>query len=138
MLDAFQKSECKVSVKMHFLHLHLNYFLDNCGMFSEEQGKRFYQEITVMEERYKGQWNVNMIADYCWYLKRENSSECARKSGRHAFSMIKIPMLINIILLTVSQMLSYFNRLLLLLIMRGKIFVTILCKLCNFLSEVHF
>ena len=95
MLDAFQKSECKVSVKMHFLHLHLNYFLDNCGMFSEEQGKRFYQEITVMEERYKGQWNVNMIADYCWYLKRENSSECARKSGRHAFSMIKIPMRLN-------------------------------------------
>ena len=65
ILDAFQKLGCRMSVKRHFLHSHLNYFPDNCGKFSEEQGKRFHQEITVMMERYQGQWNVSMIADYC-------------------------------------------------------------------------
>ena len=54
-----------MSVKMHFLHSHLDYFPDNCGKFSEEQGERFHQEITLMEERYQGQLNVSMIADYC-------------------------------------------------------------------------
>ena len=77
---------------MHFLHSILDYFPDNCGMFSEEQGECFHQQIIVMEECYQGQWNVNMIADCCWCLKSEDSSEHARKSGRRAFSMIQIPM----------------------------------------------
>ena len=86
MLDAFQKLGCRMSIKMHFLS-HLDYFPGNCGKFSEEQGKRFHQEITVMEERYQGKWNVSMIADYCWCLKREDSTKYVRKSGRRAFSM---------------------------------------------------
>ena len=85
MLYAFQNLGCRMSVKMHFLHSHLNYFPENCGKFSEEQGERFHQEIAVMEERYQGQWNVSMIADYCWCLKQEDPAQHARKSRRRAF-----------------------------------------------------
>ena len=31
---------------------HLNYFFENCGDLSEEQGKRFHLDIRVIEERY--------------------------------------------------------------------------------------
>ena len=42
-----------MSVKMHFLPSHLDYFPQNCGDLSEEQGERFHQDIRVMEERYQ-------------------------------------------------------------------------------------
>ncbi|KAK3880378.1 hypothetical protein Pcinc_015144 [Petrolisthes cinctipes] len=43
----------RMSVKMHFLRSHLDYFSNNCGDFSEEQGERFHKDIRVMEERYQ-------------------------------------------------------------------------------------
>ena len=79
ILDAFQKLWCRMSVKMHVLHSHFNYFPDNYEMFCEKQGERFHQEIIVMDKRYQNQWNVSIIADYCWYLKREDSSKYAKK-----------------------------------------------------------
>ncbi|GFX77484.1 uncharacterized protein TNCV_1743821 [Trichonephila clavipes] len=48
---------------------------ENLGAVSEEQGERFHLDIREMERRYQGRWNVNMMADYCWMLKRENSRE---------------------------------------------------------------
>ena len=68
---------------MHFLHCHLDYFPENLGAFSEEQGERFHQDIKVIEKRYQGRWNISMIADYCWSLMRENSEfEHSRQSKR--------------------------------------------------------
>ncbi|GFX95346.1 uncharacterized protein TNCV_849361 [Trichonephila clavipes] len=72
-----------MSVQVHFLHSHLDYFPENLGAVSEEQGERFHQDIKEMERRYQGLWNVNMMADYCWMLKRENSQEHSRKSLRN-------------------------------------------------------
>ncbi|GFU98556.1 uncharacterized protein TNCV_3653871 [Trichonephila clavipes] len=69
-----------MSVKVHFLHSHLDYFSENLGAVSEEQGERFHQDIKEMERRYQGRWKVNMMADYCWMLKRENSQEYSRKT----------------------------------------------------------
>ena len=52
-----------MSVKLHFLHSHLEYFPDNLGYYSEEQGERFHQDLKIMERRYQGAWGVNMMAD---------------------------------------------------------------------------
>ena len=38
---------------MHFLNSLLNYFTNNCGYYSEEQGERF-NDLATMEERYQG------------------------------------------------------------------------------------
>ena len=73
LLQAFHNWRCNMSVKVHFLHSHLSYFPENLGPFREEQGKRFHQDIKVMEKRYQRKWNVSMIADYCWNLIRESS-----------------------------------------------------------------
>lgn len=65
ILKAFQKLGCNMSIKIHFLFSHLDIFPDNLGGRSDKQGDQFHQDIKVMEERYLGKWDVNMIADYC-------------------------------------------------------------------------
>lgn len=39
LLDKYRKLGCNMSIKLHFLDLHLDFFLDNLGDYSEEQGK---------------------------------------------------------------------------------------------------
>ena len=74
-----------MSLKVHFLHAHLDYFPQNLGDMSEEHGERFYQDIKSMKTRYKGRWDVSMMADYCWCLKRDCvSNKVARKAKIHA------------------------------------------------------
>lgn len=87
MLTNFQKLGCNMSIKLHFLHSHLDYFPENLGEVSEEQGERFHQDMKEMEHRYQGRWDMSMMADYCWSLKRDSSMATAhkRKSGRQAF-----------------------------------------------------
>ncbi|KAF2901110.1 hypothetical protein ILUMI_05073 [Ignelater luminosus] len=55
---------CLMSIKLHFLDYHLDYFLQNLGDYSKEQGERLHQDLKEMERRYQGRWDVNMMADY--------------------------------------------------------------------------
>ena len=54
LLQAFHDLCCNMSVEVHFLPSHLDYFPENLGAFSEEQGERFHKDINVMEKRYQG------------------------------------------------------------------------------------
>lgn len=86
MLTAFKNLGCNMSVKVHFLHSHLDRFPENLGHFSEEQGERFHQDIRTMEERYQGHWDKHMMADYCWGLIRESpDAEHKRRSKKQCF-----------------------------------------------------
>ena len=81
LLKNFQKLGARMSVKMHFLRSHLDYFPQNCRDLSEEQ-----RDIRVMEERYQGRWDVNFLADYCWCLKRDVvATQHRRKSLKRPF-----------------------------------------------------
>ncbi|UYV77336.1 hypothetical protein LAZ67_15000546 [Cordylochernes scorpioides] len=60
-----------MSLKIHFLHSHLDFFPDNLGTVSDEHGERFHQYISSMEKRYQGKWSPGMLADYCWTLKKD-------------------------------------------------------------------
>jgi len=42
MLQKYMILGCNMSLKVHFLHSHLNYFPYNFGAVSEEQGERFH------------------------------------------------------------------------------------------------
>lgn len=81
LLDSFQKMGCRMSLKMHFLHSHLNFFPDNLGAVSDEQGERFHQDIQVMETRYQGFWNESMMADYCWMLYRDEPQKVYKRKS---------------------------------------------------------
>ena len=86
LIKSYEGLGARMSIKMHFLYAHLEYFPDNCGAYSEEQGERFHQDISRMETRYQGKWNVNMMADYCWCLVKDNrNSEHRRKGARKTF-----------------------------------------------------
>lgn len=86
MLEKLRILGCNMSIKLHFLFSHLDYFPENLGDYSEEQGERFHQDIKEMERRYQGRWDVNMLADYCWSLKRETlQDQHKRKSTTRTF-----------------------------------------------------
>ena len=82
----YRELGCNMSIKIHFLDSHLDFFPNNLGAVSDEHGERFHQEISTMETRYQGKWNPKMLADYCWNLKRDLPiANYNRKSKRNRF-----------------------------------------------------
>jgi hypothetical protein len=82
MLKAFQKLRCLMSIKMHFLFSHMEKFPENLGAVSDEQGERFHQDMREIEERYQDRCDAVMMADYCWYLKRDNPAAAHTRESR--------------------------------------------------------
>jgi len=83
LLQSYQKLGCNMSLKIHFLHSHLNLFPENSGAVSDEHGERFHQDISLMEKRYEEKWNCAMLADCCWALARDAPTmECKRQAKR--------------------------------------------------------
>jgi hypothetical protein len=48
MLFHFNRLGCNMSVKVHYLHSHLDRFPENLGDLGEEQGERFHRDIKTM------------------------------------------------------------------------------------------
>jgi hypothetical protein len=85
MLSLYHKLGCSMSLKIHMLHSHLDFFPYNCGMVSNEHGKHFYQEIAMMEKRYQGKWSTSMFADYCWTLARNAPEQLHKRQAKADF-----------------------------------------------------
>lgn len=79
LLKTYKAMGCRMSLKIHFLHSHINFFPENLGAVSDEQGERFHQDIATIETRYKGRWEPAMLGDYCWFLKKEDATPHKRK-----------------------------------------------------------
>ena len=60
-----------MSLKIHFLHFHFNFFPSNLRAVGDEHGERFHQDITKMESNYQGKLNSGMMGDFCWMLLRD-------------------------------------------------------------------
>jgi len=71
LMDSYEELGCNMSLKRHFLFLHLGFFPLNYGAVSDKHGERFHQDISMMEYRYKGKWSAAMLGDYCWAMKRD-------------------------------------------------------------------
>lgn len=87
MIESFKVMGCRMSLKVHMLHTHLDKFKNNLGEYSEEQEERFHQDIMIFEQRYQGQYNANMMGDYIWELIRESSEFYARKTNSIHFKV---------------------------------------------------
>ena len=57
--------------KVHFSESHLNFFYENLEDVSDEHGERFHQGVAILEKRFKGKCSVEIIADYCCFIKRD-------------------------------------------------------------------
>ena len=49
--SSYQKLGCNMSLKVHFLSSHLDYFPEKCGSVSDEHGERFHQDFAAMDCR---------------------------------------------------------------------------------------
>jgi hypothetical protein len=74
LISSHNTMGCNMSLKLYFLHTHLDFFPKNMGAFSDEHGERFHQDISQTEKRYNGKWSPNMLADYCCSLIRETQT----------------------------------------------------------------
>ena len=45
LLQSYCKLGCRMSIKMHYLHSHLDFFRSNLTDVSEEHGERFHQDM---------------------------------------------------------------------------------------------
>ena len=79
LLESYKKLGCRMSLKVHFLQSHLDFFPANLGKMSDKQGERFHQDIAEMEKRYQGRWDPVMMGDFCWFLIREDNNPHKRK-----------------------------------------------------------
>ena len=81
MLQNFQALGARISIKLHYLFSHIDYFLENLGDVSEELGERFHEDIRTMVERYQGRWDSYMMADYCWTLIHDCTEQSHRRKS---------------------------------------------------------
>ncbi|KAK7792840.1 hypothetical protein R5R35_004415 [Gryllus longicercus] len=89
MIAAYKEMKVNMSLKIHFLHNHLDYFPKNLGDFSDEHGERFHQDIATIEQRYKGKSSCNMLSEYCWSICRDTTQEQhKRRCLRSTFSNV--------------------------------------------------
>ena len=49
LLRNYKTMDCCMSLKIHFLHSHLDFFPDNLWAVCDEQGERFHQDIATMK-----------------------------------------------------------------------------------------
>ena len=54
LIECYKIMGCRMSLKLHMLHSHLDFFRENLGDVSEEHGVRFHQKIQLIERRYQG------------------------------------------------------------------------------------
>ncbi|GBM23497.1 hypothetical protein AVEN_153076-1 [Araneus ventricosus] len=87
MVKYFRVIGCNLSLKLHVLDSHLNFFPQNLGAISDEHGERFHQDISMFEKRFSGRWNRSMLAEYCWSVIRDTQSDdYKRKRPKNHFS----------------------------------------------------
>lgn len=94
MLDAFRDMNVNMSLKIHILYDHLDYFPNNLGDFSDEHGERFHKDIALIEQRFKRKntwWTtIHMMGEYCWSICRDSSQqENKRQTSQKKIQQIK-------------------------------------------------
>lgn len=67
MIDSFHKLGISMTLKIHFLHRHLDRLVNQLATESDEQGERFHQTILPMETRFKGKKIDSMLGEVCWW-----------------------------------------------------------------------
>lgn len=82
MLAAYRDFNVNMSLKIHVLHAHLDFFADKLGALSEESGERFHQDIFPFERRFAGSNDYcALIGDYFWCITPETDLSSLRRQS---------------------------------------------------------
>jgi len=71
LLEAYKGMGCNMSLKIHYLHSHLDFFPENLGDESDEHGERFHQEFSPYENRFNRNQLKSLLGDYCWSIAQK-------------------------------------------------------------------
>lgn len=85
MLENFRKIGSTLSLKMHFLKSHIDFFPENLGAYSDEHGERFHQDISDMEDRFNSRYIPEMLGEYYWSLLRDTRAIHKRRGPKKHF-----------------------------------------------------
>ena len=72
LMQTYYKRGSRISLKMHYLHSHLDFFRPNLTAVSEDHGERFHQDIQVMRKRYQGRWDEAMMGSLSMWPARQS------------------------------------------------------------------
>ncbi|KAJ8887450.1 hypothetical protein PR048_013665 [Dryococelus australis] len=81
MLSSYKHLGCNMSLKIHFLNSHIEYFQTNLWDYSEEHGECFHQDLKDVERRYQGRWDIRMMADYCCMIHRDDTEKMYKQKA---------------------------------------------------------
>jgi len=70
--ETYKSFGCNMSIMLHFVYRHLHSFQENLDDIGDKQGEWFHQNLKAMEEWYQMRWDVNVMANYWWSIKRES------------------------------------------------------------------
>ena len=82
-MSLYHKLGCNMSLKIHMLHSHLNFFPDNCGMVSDEHGDLFMRKL----QRWRNDIRKSSplpLADYCRTLVRNAPEQLHRRQAKRS------------------------------------------------------
>jgi hypothetical protein len=89
LLQSYEAMGCNMSLKIHFLHSHLDFLTQNLGAASDGHGQHFHQDIAVMENGTKGSGGALTC---CQITAGVLSGMCLRliRNGSHRLKNLKI------------------------------------------------
>jgi len=82
MVKAFGEMEVNMSLKVHYLDAHIDFFQENNGAMSDEQGERVHQDLAEVVRRFQSSTNDAMLAEYCWGLTRSPKSPFYKRQSK--------------------------------------------------------
>ena len=85
LIVQYMEMKCRMSIKLHYQHSHLDYFRQNLGDVSEKHGERFHQDILAIEKRYQGRWKAAMMDDNICCLIRDDDNLHKRRKTFQCF-----------------------------------------------------
>lgn len=85
LLINFKEISVNMSLKIHFLDAHIDFFPENLGSVSDEHGERFHRDVSLMETRYSGKNACHMLATYCWSICRDQDNTYKRSNNSIRF-----------------------------------------------------
>ena len=61
LLQKYKEMGCRMSLELHFLSSHFDFFPPSLDDVSDEHDERFQQDISLMEMRYQGKFSPSMV-----------------------------------------------------------------------------
>ena len=65
-----------MSLKIHVLEAHLDWFALNCGPASDQYIERLQQKMSDLESWYAGRISPGLAAEFLWFSIKKKDSDC--------------------------------------------------------------